>query len=265
MKTNDEIRETQTGKRSAFTIMSNVRDNCKQPPSKKLLVLVIASYCDPDGLCFPGNRLLAKAINKSPRTVKRMLKELAADGELEILTTGGGDQKREICLTRYAAIAPEMPLGGGDTQMSRGGDTQMSRGVVTPLHRQTVHNSHKEQPINNYSSAHAEFVRLWCERFQIVTRERYAFQNGKDGKAVKLLLTTTGLTPEQLIAIAEAAWKRPTGFWCKFATSIAGFNSHFNQIRKETKDGMAIKTSDRDAGRLARARRAQYADVGKLR
>jgi len=118
---------------------------------------------------------------------------------------------------------------------------------------------------NKSSSAHAEFIELWCERFKAATGERYAFQGGKDGKAVKLLLTTTGLTPSQLVAIAETAWKRPTGFWCKFATSIAGYNSRFNQIRKETQDAMAITTSVRDAGRLARARRSQYAGVGKLR
>jgi hypothetical protein len=123
----------------------------------------------------------------------------------------------------------------------------------------------KSDSLSAGDKGHSEFVRLWCERFQAVTGERYAFQGGKDGKAVKLLLTTTGLRPSQLVAIAEKAWKRPTGFWSKFATSIAGYNSRFNQIRKETTDAMAITTSGRDAGRLARARRSQYAGVGKLR
>jgi hypothetical protein len=120
MKEYDEIRERQTGKRSAFTIMSNIRDHCKQSDAKKVLMFSIALYCDSDGLCFPGNRLLAKAMNKSERTVKRMLKELKADGELEILRPGiGRSQQRVIRLTRYAAIAPEMPLGKGDKAMTR--------------------------------------------------------------------------------------------------------------------------------------------------
>ena len=276
MQDDHETRQKQLTRRSAFTIMSNVRDNCEQSASKKLLMLVIASYCDADGRCFPGNRLLAKAMNKSQRTVKRMIKELVAEGELEILTTGGGDQKRIIRLTRYVAIAPEMPLGGGDQAMTRGGDQAMTRGgdqamtrgVVTPLHRQTVHNSHKEQPINNIPSAHAEFVRLWCERYQTVTGERYAFQGGKDGRHVKKLLASSGKTPSQLVEVAEAAWKRPNGFWCKQAASISGFNSRFNEIRQEVKNGTDKRKateSDRNIGTANEGKSSQYAGVGKVK
>jgi hypothetical protein len=138
MEANDN-QDASKRKQSAFTIMNNVRDHCKQSDAKKVLMYSIALYANADGKCWPGNRVLANAINKSQRTVKRMLKELAADGELEILTPGGGHQKRVICLTRYVAIAPEMPIGGGDTQDVTGG--------VTPLHRQTLHNNHREQPV----------------------------------------------------------------------------------------------------------------------
>jgi hypothetical protein len=258
MDANAEIRERPTGKRSAFTIMSSVRDHCQQPVGKKLLMLTLATYANADGICYPSNETLAKATGLGNSTVRRMLRQLKSEGELEILTPGTGrDQKRTIRLKRYVA----KPL----TAMSAKPITVMSGLNCSGSPGKTPCNSHMEQPTNNQSSAHAEFVRLWCERFETVTGERYAFQGGKDGKAVKLLLTTTGLTPAQLVAIAEKAWKRPTGFWCKFATSIAGYNARFNQIRKETTDAMAITTSGRDAGRLARARRSQYAGVGKLR
>ena len=135
--------ESKQEKRKFFSVVMNVREHCKQPVSKKFLMLVIASYCDSAGVCWPGNRLLAKVTNQSPRTVKRMVNELAAEGELEILTRGGGDQKRVIRLTRYRAMAPDMPLGGGDTAISPGWCQSYDTGVVTPLHRQTVHNSHK--------------------------------------------------------------------------------------------------------------------------
>ncbi len=62
MHATDEIRERQTGKRNAFTVMNNVRDNCKQPDGKKLLMMVLATYSNGDGLCFPGNLALADAI-----------------------------------------------------------------------------------------------------------------------------------------------------------------------------------------------------------
>jgi len=91
-----------------------------------------------------------------------MLKELAADGELEILTHGGGDQQRVVRLRRYAAVARNATRGGNTAmsrgvvtpRMSRSSDSKDVTGVVTSRHRQNVHNSHItaiEQPINKYS------------------------------------------------------------------------------------------------------------------
>jgi hypothetical protein len=101
--------------------MNNIRDFCDQSDAKKLLMMVLATYSNGDGLCFPGNLALADAMNKSGRTVKRMLKELKADGELEILRPGiGRGQKRIIRLTRYAAIK-------GDKAMTPKGDKAMTR------------------------------------------------------------------------------------------------------------------------------------------
>jgi Helix-turn-helix domain len=236
----------QNEKRTAFTIMTSVRDNCKQPDARKLLMFTLATYCDGAGICWPSNETLAKDIGKSRRTVKRLLKGLATDGDLEILSHGGGQTKRVLCLRRYA----------------ESGDTQMSPGVVTrsrAKRARTTSNNYHELPysLSATDKGHSQFVRLWCERFQTITGEQYAFQGGKDGKAVKLLLTTTGLAPAQLIAIAEEAWKRPTGFWCKFATSIAGFNSRFNQIRKETKDA-THESKSRNIGTANEGRHGNY-------
>jgi hypothetical protein len=127
--------------KNAFTLMNNVRDHCEQSDAKKLLLLVLATYCNGDGICYPSNKKLSNVTRKSRRTVQRMLKELAADGELEILSHGGGQTKRVLCLVRYAE--------DGDTQMSRGGDTQMSRGVVTPhgaKRARTDIDNNQEQP-----------------------------------------------------------------------------------------------------------------------
>src|SRR5437762_11929008 len=104
MEPNDSNGEKQPRKRSAFTIMNNVRDNCKQPASKKVLMFVLATYCNGDGICYPGNETLARATCVSGRTVKRLLRGLVADGEVEILAPGiGRDKKRILCLRRYAA------------------------------------------------------------------------------------------------------------------------------------------------------------------
>jgi pyocin large subunit-like protein len=101
--------------------MSNVRDNCDQSDAKKLLLLILATYCDRDGICYPSNETLARVTRKKRRTVQRMLKDLAAEGELEILESGRGrNQKRILHLKRYVARK-------GDKAMSRKGDKAMSR------------------------------------------------------------------------------------------------------------------------------------------
>jgi hypothetical protein len=102
MEPTDSQNEKQQPKRNAFTVMKNVRDMCKQSDARKNLMYALATYSNPDGICYPGNRALVQATRKSERTVRRMLKALAADGELEVLTKGAGrDQKRIICLKRY--------------------------------------------------------------------------------------------------------------------------------------------------------------------
>ncbi len=253
--------------------MNNVRDHCGQPDARKLLMFTLATYCNAEGKCFPSNETLAGVTRKSRRTVQRMIKQLAADGELEVLEPGvGRDTKRIIALKRYADAQAK-----GDKVVSllnvtpqAKHDTQMSRLNVTDSLGKTYCNNHVEQPTNEQPTkdarkgSHTEFVRLWCERFKAINGDDYKFAGGKDGKAAKTLLETTRLRPAELISIAEEAWKRPRGFWCKLSTSIAGYNSHFNEIRKEIKDGMENKTSDRDAGKLARARRSQYAGIGRL-
>jgi hypothetical protein len=107
MKNNQQSNGSKPEKRNPFTVINNVRKNCKQPVPKKFLMLILSTYCNADGICFPGNSELADAMNKSYRTVRRMLKELKADGELEILRPGiGRDTKRVIRLTKYAGFVP---------------------------------------------------------------------------------------------------------------------------------------------------------------
>lgn len=104
-RTNDQTlgQSPKSVKSNVFTVINNVRDMCKQPDNKKLLMFTLATYCDRDGICWPKNDTLVAATAKSDRTVRRMLQALAEEGELQILTTGiGRDTKRVIYLKRYA-------------------------------------------------------------------------------------------------------------------------------------------------------------------
>lgn len=81
---------------------------------------------------------------------------------------------------------------------------------------------------------HTRFIQLWTDAYPQHHRgEKYVFQGGKDGTAVKNLLSTSGETPAALMAVAVAAWKTPNGFNAKMAASLSGFNSKFNDIRNE--------------------------------
>lgn len=114
--------------------MNSVRDLCAQPDAKKLLMLCLATYCNGDGICFPSNETLAANTRKSDRTVRRLLSQLAADGELEILAPGTGrSQKRIIRLSRYVA-KPDKALASLNRTRSA---------------RKTSRNIQGEQPIRN--------------------------------------------------------------------------------------------------------------------
>src|SRR5438045_3495036 len=107
--------EKQERKRTAFTIMNNIRDHCQQPPIKKLLMLVLATYANEKGLCYPSNDRLVKAISTSKRTLQRMLKELITAGEIELVSKGKGGRRqlRVLRLTRYVENEPH-PLVNHD-------------------------------------------------------------------------------------------------------------------------------------------------------
>lgn len=53
-------------------------------PGRKLLLLIIANYADPDGICWPSQGLLAEQTGMSLDTVQRQTKKLIADGFLSI-------------------------------------------------------------------------------------------------------------------------------------------------------------------------------------
>lgn len=53
-------------------------------PARKLLLLVLANYADPDGVCWPSQGLLAEQTGMSLDTVQRQTKKLVADGFLSV-------------------------------------------------------------------------------------------------------------------------------------------------------------------------------------
>lgn len=90
------------------------------------------------------------------------------------------------------------------------------------------------EPRKESTGPHAEFGRRWTETYpDHHGGEKYVYQGGKDGTAIKALLSASKLNPAELEAVFVAAWKHPKGFYCKMAASICGLNSKFNEIREE--------------------------------
>jgi hypothetical protein len=145
METNDGSKAKQA---SAFTVINNVCDHCKQPPARKLLMMVLARHCDRDGKCFPNNKTLATKLGVSDSTIHRFLRQLAKDGEFEILRSGRGrDQRRYIRLTRYVGISAPDEIKGVI--------------AVTPsnVSHSDTQNNHSEQPTHLKMNTHVSLKR----------------------------------------------------------------------------------------------------------
>jgi hypothetical protein len=178
-KSRNESNTAQPGKANAFTLIKNVRDSydCKRSPVKKLLMLVLATYCDCKGVCWPSNETLAEKMRVTSRTVQRLISQLAKkdaekDAEIEILQRGAGrNQRRYISLTRYLGT---MTKGGRVNEKTR------HNSVVFKHDTYCRPNSHSEQPthlkmkpqvsppavvsedcLSEYSEAERQFIHIY--------------------------------------------------------------------------------------------------------
>jgi hypothetical protein len=79
--------------------------------------------------------------------------------------------------------------------------------------------------------AQAEVFARWKEAFASKFGGAYAFKGAQDGRAVKLLLQTTKLSPAEIVGIAQQAWERVGQFPFDSALSLSGLLSQFNGIR----------------------------------
>jgi hypothetical protein len=90
------------------------------------------------------------------------------------------------------------------------------------------------------NSEHKAFIDGWCQNFRAAHGFDYVFSGGRDGKAVKSLLSL-GILRIDLLEIAKSAWSRSkedSRAWnCAKAATISGFKDYLNQIRTELNNG----------------------------
>lgn len=83
----------------------------------------------------------------------------------------------------------------------------------------------------NRNPQHHIFIKMWGESFKATFGTDYAFQGGKDAKAVERLLVSSKLSPDELIKIARKAWIHQDQFIQQVSADISKFASQFNSIR----------------------------------
>ena len=79
------------------------------PAGRKFTLVMLASYADADGTCFPGQNRLGKDTSQSDRTVRSHLASLEAEGFIkrERRQRQDGSRTSDRCLICFEEIQPE--------------------------------------------------------------------------------------------------------------------------------------------------------------
>jgi hypothetical protein len=141
-------------KQNSFSIAKRIREQCEQPMSKRYFLLVLATYCNSKGECFPSNSELARALRTGKRWPRQTLHELVHDGDIEIVANahGGRGKKRVLRLAKYleqkvAQASATFPTQKVAVPGTKGGSVATVK-VARPTYeeRTLTINNNQEQP-----------------------------------------------------------------------------------------------------------------------
>jgi len=201
-----------------------------------ILMLQVASKCDPRGTLIRDNKTPHTPLSLSLKTrAPQEWFEIALDflvsntDWLEYEELAGDCQPTVRQLTPECASRARAEWNGKEGMERK----EVESCAVAPPPEKTT----KEAK----NSEHQKFIDFWCRAFQDRFGLPYAFAGGKDGMAVKSLLSMK-IHPNQLIEIARRAWAKTDGrlYWacCNQSQTLAGFNGALNKINAElAKDG----------------------------
>lgn len=124
---------------------------------------------------------------------------------------------------------------GGNPALLKQKSTTLLKQIPTPSASTSVATSSSNKDSPPISGEHAAFIKGWCENFKSRFQVDYKVDGGRDGKAVKELLSMNVLRID-LLEIAKKAWLSDS-FNCRQAQTIHGYRNYFNQINLEVKNG----------------------------
>ena len=214
------------------------------PASNKFVLVALANFCGDTGKSYPGVNSICKITSLQDETVRKALGALVMQQVITDTGLTAGETGR-VKVYQLPEAACETPRKTG--VLKRRGNTPV-------IHCQSTGNTPENRnghiqgtgtatetvgcagaPV--IESEHARFARLWTEGYLAKFGVPYKFNGGRDGKAIKELLTGDA-TADLLMELVTAAWKvsrakdRDT-FWCDKLTTIHALNTHWNEIQVE--------------------------------
>lgn len=124
----------------------------KQTGYGKLLMLALAEFADAEGRCWPAIETLAKRIDVSERSVKRLIAQAESDGELTVCRNAGRGNTNEYIISFAVKGDTAVTINDsikGDTTAQKG-DTAVIKGDTSVRKGDTPVTQNHQEPSNNH-------------------------------------------------------------------------------------------------------------------
>lgn len=194
----------------------------------KLLIAAITYHSFGNGPAWPGTERLAKLCSCSKRVIFRAIKELEQTGYL-VVNRAKGQVNIYKFLTKTGV--PESPVDQEAEKPVTVGHPVSLKPVTQGNTNETLTSNEKPSSAVAEPSQSKEFIQWWTEQFEAKFKSKYLFQGGKDGMAVKRLLTAFSL--DELKAKVVMGWDmadRKDFSVRTICMTISGFSSMVNQL-----------------------------------
>jgi DNA-binding MarR family transcriptional regulator len=242
-------------------IMADVWARSTQSGGKLLVLLALADNADDERRhAWPSVETLAKKARLSPRQVKRVLTELVAAGELEVVREGGGRGKP----TLYRVL----PKNGAVLSGSEANGDADDHETVSPVSPEpSIEPSRSTaDAVDETSRAafSADVVRL-CDTFSELARQRSETPESS-GKyrptrqwlvEMDRLLRIDGRSPAEVEAAIR--WVHTNPFWASNILSVSKLRKQYDTIRlqaqRDTAQGLRLRSPGSEARAARTARR----------
>jgi hypothetical protein len=138
----------------SIRIMSEVWQDADADGGKLLLLLALADHAGDDGWCWPAVETLARMARLSRRHTQRLLRDLEAEGQIQI-------EERDRTTSRYRVLADKgRHIVAPDAEVTPGGDARVAEGV-TPVSPEPSVNRQGEPSEKKESKLSEEIGIVW--------------------------------------------------------------------------------------------------------